>query len=254
MGQRLEDYFVEIQESLVGRKPGASASAKARELRRADRFTLVRSLIFRERTDERSWRKGSNGERVVGFVLGRLPNGWHVFNDIPVGQRGANIDHLVIGPSGTFTINAKNLTGKVWVGARSIRHNGHPTDYLPKAVSEATRASRLLTAAIGSHVEVKGALAILADEWTTKEKPLDVFVGGPRGVKDWLCRLPVTLSAREVIKIAAAASKPSTWTMRVGSPCSCGGSMIERRRRSDDERFLGCSRYPHCRRTCAWPV
>lgn len=249
MEQRPQDYFVEIRETLVERKPGGSAAEKARELRRADPFSVVRSLLLRECTEERAWRKGAYGERFVGSILGRLPNGWSVFNDIPVGERGANIDHVVIGPGGTFTLNAKNLTGKVWVGSRSVRHNGYPTDFLPKAASEASRASRLLTAAVGSHVEVKGVLAILADDWTIKEKPTHVHVGSPRGVKDWLRRLPVVLSSHEIIKIAAVASKPSTWMVRVGTPCSCGGAMVERQRRSDGETFLGCSRYPQCRRT-----
>jgi hypothetical protein len=33
-------------------------------------------------------------------------------------------------------------------------------------------------------------------------------------VKDWLLQLPVTLSAHEIIEIAAAANKPSTWNTR----------------------------------------
>jgi hypothetical protein len=206
------DYFVEIKETLVGRKPGAGAALKARELRQTDRFGFARSLLFRQHTDERAWRRGANGERFVGLVIGRLPDGWHAFHDVPVGERGANIDHVVVGPAGTFTLNAKNLTGKVWVGPRSVRHNGHPTDYLPKAAHEASRASRLLTAAVGRPVDVRGVLAILADDWTIKEKPTEVHVGSPRGVKDWLLRLPVALSPHEVIEIAAAASKPSTWT------------------------------------------
>ena len=224
MEPRADDYFVEIPETLVGRKPGAGAAQKARELRRAHPFSVVRSVLFRQRTDARAWQKGANGERIVGFVLGRLPAGWHVFHDIPVGERGANIDHVVVGPAGTFTLNTKNLTGKVWVGPRSVRHNGYPTDYLRKAVNEADRASRLLTAAAGRHVDVRGALAILADGWTVTEKPSNVFVGGPRGVRDWLVGLPSTLSPHEVIQIATAVSKPSTWTTRVGSRNSIDGS------------------------------
>jgi hypothetical protein len=206
-----DDSIVEITQTLTGRRPGAGAAKKARDLRRADPLGFVRSLLFGQHTDERAWRKGANGERFVGLVIGRLPHGWHVFHDIPVGARGANIDHVVVGPAGTFTINTKNLTGKVWVGSRSVRHNGHPTDFLPKASNEAGRASRLLTAAVGRPVGVRGVLAILADEWTIKEKPAEVHVGSPRGARDWLLRLPIALSAREIIEIAAAASKPSTW-------------------------------------------
>jgi hypothetical protein len=186
----------------------------SRELGRADLFGFVLSLLFRPHTAEGALRRGANGERSGGLVIGRLPEGWHAFNDSPSGGHGLNIDHVVVGPAGTFTLNAKNLTGKVWVGARSVRHNGHPTDFLPKAAHEASRASRLLTAAVGRPVDVRGVLAILADDWTVKEKPSDVHVGSPRGVKDWLLRLPTTLSPHEVIEIAAAASKPSTWTTR----------------------------------------
>ena len=101
------------------------------------------------------------------------------------------------------------------MGARSVRHNGHPTDFLPKAAHEANRASRLLTAAVGRPIDVRGVLAILADDWTVKET-----------AERRACREPArreglapaaaqaTLSPHEVIEIAAAASKPSTWTTR----------------------------------------
>jgi hypothetical protein len=42
----------------------------------------VRSLLLGERTDERARRKGAHGERFAGFILGRLPEGWHVFHDM----------------------------------------------------------------------------------------------------------------------------------------------------------------------------
>jgi hypothetical protein len=218
MEPRAGDYFVQIDETLVGRKPGSSAAVKARELRRADPLGFVRSFLRAQHTDERAWRKGASGERFVGLILGRLPKGWHVFHDVPVGERGASIDHVVVGPAGTFTLNAKNLTGKIWIGPSSIRHNGHPTDYLRTSRHEANRAARMLSAAAGRIVEVRGVLAILADDWTIKEKPADVHVGSPRGVKDWLLRLPVVLRPHDVIEIAAAASKPSTWRTIARTP------------------------------------
>jgi hypothetical protein len=162
-------------------------------------------------TDERAWRRGAAGERVTAWWLGRLPDGWHLFNDIPVGHRGANIDHVIVGPAGVFTVNAKNLTGKVWVAPSEIRHNGHKTDYIRTSIHEATRASKLLSAAVGSHVTARPVLAILADDWTLRGKPAEVFVGAPRAVKDWLRRLPPEMSVRDVTTIAAAVAKPTTW-------------------------------------------
>ncbi|HWL91263.1 MAG TPA: NERD domain-containing protein [Actinomycetota bacterium] len=241
---------IELGERLVGRRPGSSARERAQVLRAAQPVRTRLAQLLGVHTDERAWRKGAEGERVTGLWLGRLPEGWHVFHDIPVGERGANIDHLVIGPGGVFTINTKNLTGKIWVGPKSILHNGHRTDLLPKAKAEALRASRLLSAVIGRPIEARSVLAILADGWTIKEEPADVFVRGPRSAKNLMLKQPAALSPHEVIELAAAAAKPGTWIDAVPSErCGCGGHMVPRTRKTDGERFFGCTRFPTCRRT-----
>jgi hypothetical protein len=248
---------VDLGDTLVGRRAGASAAEKARELRAAAPVRTRFARLLGVHTDERAWRKGAEGERVTGRWLGRLPDGWHVFHDVPVGAHGANIDHVVVGPGGVFTINTKNLTGKVWVGPRTIRHNGHLTDYLSKASAEALRASRLLSAAVGRPVEVRGVLAIRVEEWTIEAEPADVFVRGPRSAKNLMLTQPATLSGRDVIELAAAAAKADTWTARPDSEssrCPCGGRMVERTRKRDGGRFLGCSRFPTCRRTRPIPA
>ena len=173
------------------------------------RTTVARLLGLH--TDERASRRRATGERVNAWWLGRLPEGWHLVNDVPVGERGANIDHVIVGPGGVFTVNAKRLTGKVWVAHGEIRHNGHKTDYVRKALSEASRASMLLSEAVGSRVTAHPVLAILADDWTAHEALDAVFVGSPRAVKDWLRRLPQDLASQDVTRIAAAAADPRTW-------------------------------------------
>ena len=135
-----------------------------------------------------------------------------MFHDVPVGARGANIDHLVVGPSGVFTVNTKNLTGAIRVNPRTLTNDGHRTNFLPKATAEARRAAGLLTAAMGRPVDVRAVLAILADEWEIVKEPEDVFVRGPRGAKNLMLSQPETLSRREVAELAAASARPSTWT------------------------------------------
>ena len=162
-------------------------------------------------TGERASNRGANGELVTGWWLGRLPDGWHVINDIPVGNAGMNVDHLVIGPAGVFTVNTKRLTGKVWVGPKSILHNRRRTDFLPDASAEASGASRLLSSAIGRPVEVRAVLAILCDDWTLKQRPADVYVDATRGVKDWMLRQPNSLRPSEVDELVRIALEASTW-------------------------------------------
>lgn len=83
-----------------------------------------------------------------------------------------------------------------------------------------------------------------------------MHVGSPRGVKKWLLELPTVLSEREDLAISALAAKAETWRDRhaAGEPCSCGGTLVERICPKDGERFLGCSRFPACRRTRTLPA
>jgi hypothetical protein len=188
---------VEAGRTLVGRQVGSAR-------------TLL-SRLLGVRTDDRTSQEGAAGERGAGWWLGRLPEGWFVFHDLPVGHRGANIDHLVIGPGGVFTVNTKYLFGEIVVYQRSITHEGSRTDYLSKASAEARRAASLLSAAIDRTVQVRGVLAILADEWTIVDEPRDVLVRGPRGAKNLMLNQPPALRPSDVLVLAVAASKPSTW-------------------------------------------
>jgi hypothetical protein len=155
--------------------------------------------------------RGANGQRATGWWLGRLPTGWHVFNNVPVGEAGTSVDNLVIGPGGVFTINTKILSGKIWLGPQSVLHNRRRTDFLARASAEAERASGFLSAAVGRPVGVRGALAILADDWTIRQRPVGVYVDATRGVRDWMLRQPAVLRPQEVVELSAAASRPATW-------------------------------------------
>jgi hypothetical protein len=245
---------IDLSNSLVGRKAGQGAADKARELRRAHPFASVASRVLGVHTDERAWSKGASGERWAGFFLDRLPAPWKTFHDIPIGERGANVDHIVVGPAGVFTVNTKNVSGKVWLAPRAILVNGHRTDYLQKAISGSRRVAKLLTAADGRAVQVQAALAIFADEWTVKGKPVDVIVNTPRGLAKHLRQMTHTISTADINRVAALIVKPDTWSCTPPpSPpadgCACGGVMLVRTRRSDGARFLGCSNFPKCRRT-----
>jgi hypothetical protein len=72
---------------------------------------LVRALDIN--SDERAWRVGAKAEESIGSRLDKLvEHGWHVLHAVPIGSKGSDIDHLLIGPGGVWTVNTKNHPGK----------------------------------------------------------------------------------------------------------------------------------------------
>jgi hypothetical protein len=58
--------------------------------------------------------RGATGEEQVGALLDRLAGGeWHVVHDASLGR--GNVDHILIGPAGVFTIETKSHPGPVRV-------------------------------------------------------------------------------------------------------------------------------------------
>jgi hypothetical protein len=71
-------------------------------------------LRFRPSEQARSWQRGAHGERRTARLLDRLTRyGFVAFHDLAVPDSDANVDHLVIGPSGVFVIDSKQWTGSV---------------------------------------------------------------------------------------------------------------------------------------------
>ena len=59
------------------------------------------------------WGRGEQGEQAVGALLDSLAgSGWRVLHDISFGRRG-NIDHVLIGPGGIFTVETKSHGGRI---------------------------------------------------------------------------------------------------------------------------------------------
>jgi hypothetical protein len=166
-------------------------------------------------TDERAWRIGAKGERLVAARLAKLPEPWRTLHAVPVGERGSDIDHVVIGPSGVFTVNAKHHPdAKVWVGGNTFMVNGHRQPYVRNSRHEAKRAARLLSAALEAPVEVTGVIAVVGAHkgFIVKEQPADVHVVTRKRIARWLTSLPQVLSDEEVSAIYAAGRRSDTWT------------------------------------------
>ena len=72
---------------------------------------------------------GAEGERAIIPFLKKLPDTYTVICDLDFADSYGNIDHLVIGPTGIFSIDVKNWKGTVAADGRGeLLLNGHPTD------------------------------------------------------------------------------------------------------------------------------
>jgi hypothetical protein len=198
-------------------RPGAQARevAVAKRAEAPVRTTIAR--LFGVRNDERAWRIGADGEELVAgqlSVLARKNPAWTAIHAVPVGSRGADIDHLVLGPGGVFTINTKHHPGAdVWAGGETLLVNGARTHHVRNARFEAERASRLLSAAVGRPVLVHGLVVTVNAKSVTVKKPPapGVTVLYRKQLAHWLGRLGPVLDQDALNCIWDCARRSTTW-------------------------------------------
>jgi len=58
------------------------------------------------------WLRGAEGEKAVGAICAELEaDGWHAIHDVSLGH--GNVDHILIGPGGIFSIETKSHRGRI---------------------------------------------------------------------------------------------------------------------------------------------
>src|SRR5262245_51357718 len=90
---------------MTSESAGGSARARAHDLR-------ARAARLEQQADK--WEQGAEGEQRTRAVLTTLEGqGYVVLDDLAIPGSKANIDHVVVGPTGVFVIDSKNFTGGV---------------------------------------------------------------------------------------------------------------------------------------------
>jgi hypothetical protein len=200
------------EQDLAATPPGWAARQKALELKKSAPVKTFVDRVLNVQTAERAWRIGADGEDKVARRLQKLGEGWRVLHAVPVGERGSDIDHVVIGPPGVFTLNTKNHSGaNVWIADRSFLVNGQKTDYVRNSRHEANRAAKLLSASCGFAVSVEPIIVLMAGTLKIKAEPTDVRVVVRRQIANRLLKLPPTLGPDAVERIYEQARRASTW-------------------------------------------
>jgi hypothetical protein len=155
-------------------------------------FFVARKLvpIMRKCAD---YRLGFEGERYVAEELNQLiADGFQVFHDVPF--EGFNIDHVLIGHSGVFSVETKTrrkpiseTDGKeykvVFDGAVLQYPWGSDTHGIDQSRRNAKTLSEWLTSAIGRRVQVQAVLALPGWWVERKGRSNDVYVINPKEVR-----------------------------------------------------------------------
>lgn len=154
---------------------------------------------------KRAYRLGFEGEMAVGQELNQLMfDGYRVYHDFLVTEKGFNIDHVAIGPAGIFAVETKTKTKKEVKGAkvdanvifdgRELKFPGWSTIApIEQAKRQAAWLSEWLSKTVGENVPVRPVLAFPG--WYIKlVQSSDVFVYNGKNPKNMLKGQKVVLS------------------------------------------------------------
>ncbi len=145
-----------------------------------------------------AWRVGAEGERRVAEVLEPVP-GIEILHDRQVPDSKANLDHLVVAPSGVFVIDAKKYTGGIEVRDVGTMFKADHRLYVKgrdrtKLVDSMLWQRDVVRSALGvefADVEVHGSLCFIGVEWGWRKRPKSL-----KGVVSiWPLALPEHVSA-----------------------------------------------------------
>lgn len=175
-------------------------------------FAAWRVISWRPRL--RAIRLGVDGERVVGQYLDRMRGaGYRVFHDV-VGE-GFNLDHVLVGPAGVFTIETKTRTkpargdARVTYDGDLLRVAGFEPDRDP--IVQAKAQARWLSALISDSTERRAFVrpVVVFPGWyveAAEGSRRDVWVLEPKALPAFIEREPERLNKDEIALMAKCIS------------------------------------------------
>lgn len=169
---------------------------------------------------EVAWRKGAEGEAAVGRKLDGLAPTSRALHDRLIPGSRANIDHILVAPTGVWTVDAKNYTGKIETRRRGTElwvKGRNRSKLLTQAQRQRDVVRGVLARSGLANVPVHPSLCFLGVEWPLLFRPTSadgVSLIGPRQLGK-LGAGHAVLTPATVDKVTAAldaALRPATAT------------------------------------------
>jgi hypothetical protein len=160
---------------------------------------LLQAIVPRQSTT--AWATGAEGEEQTADSLDLLAKeGYVIFHDRRIPMSRANIDHIVIGPTGVFVVETKNVAGDLRVRGDEVRIGGRRValvDEVRREVEATWNAVAPVLAPKGLHV-VPIVCAHRADLPFFRRSVAGIRIVSGRGLPRYIRDQPQALSAAEV--------------------------------------------------------
>lgn len=117
----------------------------------------------------RRLRYGYEAELAAGEELNGLGGfGFHVFHDVPLGERAAKVDHVLVGPAGVFAVQTEARAKRGADAEREVTYDGaslrfarqRETAPLERAIARAGRVREWLAAEVGEPLPVQPVVVL----------------------------------------------------------------------------------------------
>ncbi|MDR3069010.1 MAG: NERD domain-containing protein [Cellulomonas sp.] len=155
---------------------------------------------------------GHQSVRSVRSQLERLGDrGWAVVHQVPLGRQGSSCPHLLVGPSGVFTVRRIGRVGaQVEVDGSGLLVDGVASNTLRDVVFEARRIRTVLVGATSCRPQVRPVLAVTG-QVVTHRPAFGSLVVPASDVGDTLRRLEPRLQPVEQLALSRVVRRASTW-------------------------------------------
>jgi hypothetical protein len=158
-----------------------------------------------------SWSVGAKGEASVGKILDKTRD-LKTLHSIVINEHGADIDHVVFGPNGIYTINTKTHYGAtISVNSKGFLVNGTTVSHVKKAKWEALRVSEVLSAAAQTHIPVTPVIAIVGAKTIKITVNTGVIIVPEETLVSTIHSRSSSLELEQVKWLYQAARLPETW-------------------------------------------
>jgi hypothetical protein len=160
-----------------------------------------------------AWRRASVAERRTEAQLRKLErNGYRTLHARAIPGTEAQIDHLVVGPTGVYAVDSekwdKRLPVRVQMGKKLYHGPFDKKERLTEAKMEATKAGELISKEYGREISVVPSLAIYgpAVPWKVMSiRGVDVYDGGR--ARKWITKRERALTDAEIDRLYAIAAE-----------------------------------------------